>query len=151
MFTDFIDTSEGEMEYKIPSLQDGPMADNDTAIIFWSSGTTGIPKGIEHTVRYIKKMFFWMKNSKNPFKEAYLTTTCHFHVGGFLSPLDVRNRARTFLFNHGKDIDGAKTSELLYQEISMFKPFILICGSHHLVLLSQNDPKETSLGINMSN
>ena len=96
-------------------------------------------------------MFFWMKNSKDPFKDPYLTTTCHFHVGGFLSPLGVRNRARTYLFNHGEDIDGPKTSELLYQEISMFKPFILICGSHHLVLLSQNDPIETSLGINIPN
>ena len=96
-------------------------------------------------------MFFWMKNSDDPFKAAYLTTTCHFHVGGFLSPLGVRNRARTYLFNHGEDIDGPKTSELLYQEISMFKPFILICGSHHLVLLSQNDPIETSLGINIPN
>ena len=92
------------MEYKIiPNMQDGPMEDDETAIIFWSSGTTGIPKGIQHTVRYMKKILFWMNKNKDPFKDAYLTTTCHFHVGGFVSPLGIRNKNQSTFYTwlHG--------------------------------------------------
>ena len=51
------------------------------------------------------------------------------------------DRAITYVFNHGTDFenDSVKTIELLYQEIHMFQPKFVICGSHHLVLLSQSN------------
>ena len=74
-----------------------------------------------------------------------LTTTCYFHVGGFITPLQIVAEAKGFIFNHGSDIDGSKTLETVYQEIDMFKPLYLLCGSHHLVQLSQQDPKDKTL------
>ena len=76
-----------------------------------------------------------------------LTTTCYFHVGGFITPLQIVAEAKGFIFNHGSDIDGSKSLETLYQEIDMFKPLYLLCGSHHLVQLSQQDPKDKTLDL----
>ena len=51
-FNDFIS---GKIENP-PKLQNGKLDDNETFVIFWSSGTTGIPKGIQHCVKYFRKL-----------------------------------------------------------------------------------------------
>ena len=43
------------------------------------------------------------------------------------------------------DIDEIDTCEVLYKEIDKFKPTWLVFGSHHLVLMSQQKPKDKSL------
>ena len=44
---------------------------------------------------------------------------------------------------------GASQSvaESLYREIDMFKPLYLLCGSHHIVQLCQQNPKDKSLDL----
>ena len=125
------------------------MKDEDVAIIFWSSGTTGIPKGIQHTVKYFRAMLHYLKSSKNRVKTkcTNLTTTCYFHVGGFFSPLGITNDPTSYVLNHGPDIEALGNTELLYKEINEFKPLVIICGSHHLVHLSQIDPIDESLDL----
>ena len=119
MFADFIKNSEN---YPSPaSLQNGPLRDDETAIIFWSSGTTGIPKGIQHSVKYMKRYLylFELMKSRGPRKIPKITTTCFFHVGGFISPFDLWS---TVIFNSGSDLEGEHCTELLYKEITFFKP-----------------------------
>ena len=54
-FQFFKDIINGKFENP-PKLQNGKLDDNETFVIFWSSGTTGIPKGIQHCVRYFRKL-----------------------------------------------------------------------------------------------
>ena len=44
-------------------------------------------------------------------------------------------------------IDSEDTCELLYREIDKFKPFWLVFGSHHFVLMSQQKPKNKRLDL----
>ena len=80
-------------------------------------------KGIQHTVKYMKKLFHGYKTRKDavPAKSHYLMTTCHFHVGGFVSPMNIMYGIITYIYNHGPDLlDGLETTELLYKEIGEY-------------------------------
>ena len=51
------------------------------------------------------------------------------------------------VFNQGTDIDNEDTCQILYKETDLFKPKRLIFGSHHMVQLSQNGPKDKTLDL----
>ena len=55
---------------------------NETCIIFWSSGTTGLPKGICHSHFGALHIIGFGKVMVEP-NSSQVTTTCFFHVGGF--------------------------------------------------------------------
>ena len=76
-----------------------------------------------------------------------VTTTCMFHVGGFLVPFYILNTQSTLIFNHGPDIDNDDTCEVLYQEIDKFKPSSLMFGSHHFIQISKSPPKDKYLDL----
>ena len=78
-----------------------------------------------------------------------LITTCFFHAGGFFSPLQflLSSFKATVVFNHGDDIDKGNTCEILYNEVDQYKPGWMMCGSHHLVLLSKQRPKNKTLDL----
>ena len=80
-------------------------------------------------------------------KFTMLTTTCFFHAGGFNSPFRIMLSRVTIVFNHGGDIDNGDTSEIIYKEVDQFKPVYMICGSHHMVLLSKQKPKNKTLDL----
>ena len=145
--TDFLNGAE-----KLPQpplLQDGPPKDDETFVIFWSSGTTGLPKGIEHTIGNYRYALSAIEKSspKTNSKITWMMTTCFFHAGGFGSFFQLLTYPVSLVFNHGPDIDGEDTCELIYKEIDRFQPTWLVFGSHHLVLMSQQKPKDKSLNL----
>lgn len=56
----------------------------DTCLIFWSSGTTGLPKGICHSHYSAFNFPGFMSSLLTPNTPA-VSTTCFFHVGGFFT------------------------------------------------------------------
>ena len=80
-------------------------------------------------------------------RASVLTTTCFFHAGGFLTPLELTENAIQVCFNHSEDLDLTDTCEAIYKEIDQFKPNYLMFGSHHLILLSNQPPKDKTLDL----
>ena len=70
---------------------------NETCIIFWSSGTTGLPKGICHS-HFSALHFMGYAKTFNTVDTPSVTTTCFFHVGGFLTGILALEGRNTF--NH---------------------------------------------------
>merc|ERR1712062_373730 len=72
-------TNDTELDFSMPRR-----VMDKTLVIFWSSGTTGHPKGIAHGIN-----FFLRGLVKSDFPPAtLLQTTCFFHTGGFFAPID---------------------------------------------------------------
>ena len=113
-----------------------------------------LSKGIQHDINYAKYLIYRYEQAGalSPKVSRYLSTTCFFHVGGFVSPLNVMTSNMSFIFNHGADLDKFNdTTELLFKEINDYKPFMMICGSHHLGQLSQTSgPKGDLLSTRLS-
>ena len=70
----------------------------DTNIIFWTSGTTGLPKGICHS--HFSTHHFGGIIGKSVVKPdtPSVTTTCFFHVGGFFTGVLALEKRMTY--NH---------------------------------------------------
>lgn len=145
--SDFI--SDADTLEQPPSLQDGPLKDDDVWTIVWSSGTTGNPKGIQYAMGFMRTLVrgYHIRKDVTPPGAVFLITTCFFHAGGFTTPLNCMTNQNTFVFNHGPDLDKTDPTEMLYREVDQFKPFLMICGSHHLVLLGQTPPKDKDLAL----
>ncbi len=103
---------------------------NETMVIFWSSGTTGAPKGIGHGANFLLRSL--VKSSFSA--STLLQTTCFFHTGGFFAPIDggIYNGFRIVFRNANECI----TAESLMENVEEFKPSVIVCGSHHAAQLS---------------
>ena len=110
------------------------------------SGTTGQPKGIQHSAKLCRYLLYSMSQRKVS-ASTQMSTTCFFHAAGFVSVLDLCMIRHTWIFNPGTDLNDQNSSQIFYREIDLFKPTVLIFGSHHCVLLANEGPKDKNLDL----
>ena len=111
-----------------PSLPQQESTDeNKFLAICWSSGTTGRPKGIMLGENVFLKQFLESRS-------ASVTTTCFFHLGGFMAPLNALGHGQELTFIAPEDLEdniGVIMKVAAESTANMFT-----CGSHHLIQLA---------------
>lgn len=128
---DKLDKTDGD-EAPDPVLPDDPQ--KEVAIIFWTSGTTGLPKGICHTHFTAWNFPGYLTTMITPHSQA-VSTTCFFHVGGFFTGIVAMEKHQTYHHMFGK---GFKLSILL-DTIVEVKPSTIALGTHHYVQMAESD------------
>jgi len=100
LWEDFLDSGR-DVDLDFEDLP--PSRIDDVMIIFWSSGTTGKPKGIQHTNKLLMNSL-----QKMPFPPGATTlqSTCFFHIGGFFLPVTAGlfNKLKTTFLNPNRGI-----------------------------------------------
>ena len=125
---------------KCPLASSLPKHDNEeVAVIHWTSGTSGKPKGVMHTQRYLHRM---LKPSKLPQRSISLSSNIMFHAGAFLLPFDggIMNRFTCCLIKE-EDFTGPKALEA----ISNYKPSFYMAGTNHVLALAGQEANEYDL------
>ena len=114
-----------------PSLPEQESTEENSFLgICWSSGTTGRPKGIMLGENLFLKQF----HQSGP---AVVTTTCFFHLGGFMAPLNALGHGQELTFIAPEDLEddiGVIMKVAAESSANMFT-----CGSHHLIQLASWD------------
>jgi len=105
----------------------------EKVVVFWTSGTTGIPKGVCHS-HYTAYNFAPLWETFVVKKTSVVTTTCFFHVGGFLTGTMAVLAKQTYYHMFG---DGFKL-EHLFRTILEQKPRQVTLGTHHYVELAES-------------
>merc|ERR1711892_786480 len=118
----------------------GVFEENEITIICWSSGTTGRPKGIQHGSN-----LFLKRLSEKPEALKWMTSTCMFHMGGFVQPIFNLIKESSSVFLAGEDLDG--DIKLLLQVTEKASPNMIACGSHHAIELATMDLPEGQVPI----
>ena len=116
---------------KCPQASGLPKYDSEeVAVIHWTSGTSGKPKGVMQTQRYLHRM---MKPSKLPPRSISLSSNIMFHAGAFLLPLDggIMNKFTCCLIRE-EDFSGSKALEV----ISDYKPSFYMAGTNHVLAVA---------------
>ena len=73
---------------EVPEPVDASDIIQDVLLVFWSSGTTGLPKGICHGHFSSWNAFNSIGSSiMDRVTNAIVTTTCFFHIGGFFTSM----------------------------------------------------------------
>ncbi len=121
------------------------MRPNDTAMIFWSSGTTGDPKGIQYSFDMLARM---IRNEETIFFKpvevdfsTFVMTTSFYHTGGFTFALinGIKNFNNVIIFDdNGRDV----TAQDLYQACHLYQPTLMKLVSSHAILLGYSKPDE---------
>ncbi len=114
----------------LPSgLVDKPCEPEDVALVIWSSGTTGRPKGIQLIYKCLQN---YLRPDALPTGE-FIQTTCFFHGGGLLMPVAWLVGKGSSRFFPVASLEDESCAELLFQAIEAFKPDSFVGGSHHIV------------------
>jgi acetyl-CoA synthetase len=100
------------------------------AVVHWSSGTTGRPKGILHCQAYLHTM---LKPSKLPRGTVSLSSNILFHQGAFLLPFDggIFNRF-TCCFIREEDF----SPRVALDSIARHRAQFYMCGLNHFTAIS---------------
>ena len=121
---------EDDMANRPAIPQEESMEENSFMAICWSSGTTGRPKGMMLGENVFLKQF----QQANP---EILMTTCFFHLGGFMTPLNALGHGQAVTFIAPEDLEdniGIIMNVAAESSANMFA-----CGSHHLIELASWD------------
>jgi len=112
----------------------------EVGVIHWTSGTTGRPKGVQHTQRYLNIM---MRKSKLPPRSNSLASNTFFHLGAFMLPFDggIMNKFTCYFVK-----DTEFTAEKLLQVVNDYKPVFYMSGPFHIQAISNLETK----GLNLS-
>ena len=95
-FYDFLQTVTYENVAKeMPETYLAKDVKKEKAIVFWSSGTTGLPKGISHS-HYSAWNLMGQLPNEFPFYENVVTTQCFFHVGGFMTAMTALKKRQEY-------------------------------------------------------
>jgi len=104
--------------------------ENSFLAICWSSGTTGQPKGIMLGENVFLRLF----KESGP---ASLMTTCFFHLGGFMNPLNALGHGQELIFIAPEDLED--NIGIIMKVASESSANMFACGSHHLIQLASWD------------
>ncbi|TRY79463.1 hypothetical protein TCAL_06787 [Tigriopus californicus] len=107
-----------------PVPRQGPFLRDNVAALFWSSGTTGNPKGIQQTYN----LFLHHMMPSKFITGIVIQSTLFFHIGGFVTPLHSVFHHTDYFFN-GEDI--APDCLNILRAVDKFKPEFLVIGTHH--------------------
>lgn len=132
------DFTKGMSKTEVPTVHERAV-EEDRALIFWSSGTTGNPKGVLNNHRsLLSNMDNQIFNSGNRTDEVFIQTTCMFHGGGFFfCIINALLNGITLVTFCLKD---PVTADMIFQACHEFKPTNLMIGSHHGVQMSSANP-----------
>jgi len=102
----------------------------EVALIHWTSGTTGRPKGVQKTQRYLNML---MRKSKLPARTISLQSNTFFHMGAFILPFDggIMNQFTCYFVK-----DTEFTAERLIQAVNDYKPAFYMAGPYHVQAVS---------------
>jgi len=107
---------------------------SEVNLVFWSSGTTGLPKGICHTHFSSFNFCGWTEMVMKPNTNT-VTTTCFFHVGGFYTGLMAMLKRQTYFHMFGKGL----TFTMILDAMAEAKCNQCSIGTHHYVQMSTSD------------
>lgn len=95
-FDDLLALMSSADELEAPDPVDTGDVMNDRLVVFWSSGTTGLPKGICHS-HFSAWNAFSALSDEIPTHCNNVSTTCFFHIGGFFVGIrSIRERQSYF-------------------------------------------------------
>ena len=114
-----------------PSLPEQESSEENSFLaICWSSGTTGRPKGI----MLGENVFLNLFKGSGP---TSVMTTCFFHLGGFMAPLNALGHGQELIFIAPEDLED--DIGLIMKVASQSSANMFSCGSHHLIQLAAWD------------
>lgn len=121
-----------------------PITDFSTdqvSYISWSSGTTGVPKGIQMSFNFIKHRFVYGKSTIPGWD---LLTTCMFHISGFGEMVIGGMRHEVVFF---RDSDLVKDIKLILKACDQFEITKMVMGTHHVAQLAEIKDVPTDLNL----